>query len=471
MKNYIQIKLNTIILFLIITSIFVSCDDTATKITSNVGPDDNNILSEPEISTCLTDMSILNENSMIELNHSKLISKSKDNFIYLNNDNSKTIYLYSSPMLTDGGNIINNTLVEIDNIKENDQKYKYTTKENNVKTYFSSNPEKNGFLVTDEQTEMKIYKQAQIDTVKMQYYENVENFYGKTVSAIMYENQDGNNTIAYATQYGLSIEENISLDTCLNYSINIDNCTIESSCPEYLLFRRKTTDEVVAIVYAPFVKVNNTIILGKLDFSKVNSSYYNITCSFDFNKESIAKTQEVRMCQPFDLYTPKQPDSTVYEKTEIINNYLSKFMFTGAQNLRGSSQTYVRFEALESLDISADDIISAKYYVYCLTGATKNTTLKAYPVVDDWCSFTTNWMNKARPDTTKEIRPKALISNDYEFDITEIVKMWIKNRTNEKSTYSIRNGIVLIDTDNSSSEVLATNDNGNYNTVLVLKIK
>lgn len=91
--------------------------------------------------------------------------------------------------------------------------------------------------------------------------------------------------------------------------------------------------------------------------------------------------------------------------------------------------------------------------------------------MDNWCSFTVDWTIKARADLTKKEKPKMLSSEDYEFDITNIVKQWFENRDREEAASSARNGMILINPDSKSNEVLASNDNDFFSAVLVIKYK
>lgn len=420
---------------------------------------------------CFTDLILPNDKIISTQKHTELLSKNKDRIEYLNEDGTRTIYLYSSPILTDNGNEIDNSLIQTVENERAKQGFNYVTKENNIKTYFSDNPCEDGFLITDGNTEMQVYIENDNKLDQVQHVRDIRNIHNQSIDAVQYYFPSYQNITAYSSRFGLSIEIDINPDDYLNYIVDIKDCVAETNCPEYVIFRHKKSNTVAAIIYAPFARVESGIVLGKLEISELEEGSFLIISSMDTNTLGQLGNEQIHICQSFDLYTSKQPDSTVYKNIETTNSYLSQFMFTGAKSSKGQSQTYVRFEALENIDIKANDIISAKYYVHSLVGTTSKTALCAYPVVDNWCSFTTDWTIKARVDKSEEIKPRALSSNDYEFDITEMLKIWMENRSVEKAAYSVRNGMVLIDANSKSNEVLASNDNGFYGTVLVLKIK
>lgn len=422
-------------------------------------------------SECFTNMILPNKKIISEQKHTELISKGRDKIEYLNKDGSKTIYLYSSPILTDNGEEIDLSLIKNIENKRIEQGFNYVTKENNIKTYFSDNPCEKGFLITNGKIEMQVYIESDNKSTQIHNPEDMKNIYDKPVNALQYHYPSNQNISAYSSQFGLSIETDIIPGEYMNYMVDIRECIVETNCPEYVIFKHNTSDKVVAIIYAPFAKVGSGIVLGKLEVSELDESHFLIKSIMDSSVLENSKNARIRTCQSFYLYTSKQPDSTVYENIETTNSYLSQFMFTGAKNSKGQSQTYVRFEQLENIEIKSDDIISAKYYVHSLVSTTSKAALCAYPVVDDWCSFAVDWTIRARPDKTKEIKPKILNSKDYEFDITEMLKIWIDNRGVKNVAYSIRNGIVLINSNPKSDEVLASNDNGSYGTVLVLNVK
>lgn len=102
-------------------------------------------------------MILPNKKIISEQKHTELISKGRDKIEYLNKDGSKTIYLYSSPILTDNGEEIDLSLIKNIENKRIEQGFNYVTKENNIKTYFSDNPCEKGFLITNGKIEMQVY--------------------------------------------------------------------------------------------------------------------------------------------------------------------------------------------------------------------------------------------------------------------------------------------------------------------------
>ena len=416
-----------------------------------------------------TSLSLPSSEEMQQRGHVELISQDSNRATYLNKDGTKSLYFFSSPVFTDDGKEIDHSITEIQDQELKNRGFTYQNTCNSVSAYFPDSLEDRYFLLADKSTQLKVSVKGNKNGG--QSVDRITTVWGRETDALAYSGtSDTEPLFAYPTQFGLALEASAA-EKEQEFSVFLDGCEADASSPEYIIFRHKKTEKVLAIAYAPVMRTKDGgIAIGNISVSETNGSTYTIRSGFDALSSGDFPDENARCAVSIHLYVPKQPDTTVYENTPEVNNYLSQFMFTGRQNERGQSQTYVRFEQLDSLDLAGKDIVSASYYVHSMDPSSK-TALAAYPAVDDWCSFAVDWTIKARPDLSMKIKPKALKSGDLAFDITKFVRLWLDNRSDDNAVYSVRNGMVLINSDPSSREVLAANDSGIYGTVLVINYK
>lgn len=70
----------------------------------------------------------------------------------------------------------------------------------------------------------------------------------------------------------------------------------------------------------------------------------------------------ITLNQSVHLYKSKQPDTSAYENTgDEAGHYLSPYMLLGDSTIKGEGWTYIRYETLNSLNIEAEKVVSAKY--------------------------------------------------------------------------------------------------------------
>lgn len=417
-----------------------------------------------------TSLSLPSSEEMQQRGHVELISQESNRATYLNKDGTKSLYLFSSPVFTDDGKEIDHSITEIQDQELKNRGFTYQNTCNSVSAYFPDSLEDRYFLLADKSTQLKVSVKGNKNGG--QSVDRITTVWGRETDALTYRSTAGHDPLyAYPSQFGFTLEASAQPERAHEFYISLDHCIADASSPEYIIFRHKKTEKVLAIAYAPVMRTKDGgIAIGNISVSETNGSTYTIRSGFDALSSGDFPDENARCAVSIHLYVPKQPDTTVYENTPEVNNYLSQFMFTGRQNERGQSQTYVRFEQLDSLDLAGKDIVSASYYVHSMDPSSK-TALAAYPAVDDWCSFAVDWTIKARPDPSIRVKPKVLDSGDLAFDITKFVRLWLDNRGDDNAVYSVRNGMVLINSDPSSREVLAANDSGIYGTVLVINYK
>ena len=103
----------------------------------------------------------------------------------------------------------------------------------------------------------------------------------------------------------------------------------------------------------------------------------------------------------------------------------------------------LRFEVLDDLEASAEDVLKAEYCFTNLVEQEKNVIVGAYAITNDWCSVNTKWKSKpnydALPVGTVMVREKGV----YGLDITRLLREMLQNRGKYEPLYSVRNSFLI----------------------------
>ena len=437
------------------------------------------------LSSCkaIEDTYFISKNSLNHTNEYKsLIKKLYDPNImtYQNKDDTYDMYLFSSPIYVsnDGKtyNRIDNSICDVEDEKY--KEYKYTNKSNDIRTYIPSKlSSSNNILITDSTYGMEIIPQYdEIADVKKINYKNIYNI---TNESFIYNNMFGcEKYIVNINDFGINTElivkNNINQ---FKYHININEVYPVVECSSYILFKDKNFDTNVAIIYAPVI-INETEKLieeiGKdkctMDIISIGNETYEIIITL--NEKCLKESPyPIKINQSFHLYKEKQADSAVYSKN-ATNNYLNNKVILGNDDKNGEGQLLVRFEELYFLNIDYLDVISAEYIISEISceQETKKTTITLYPVEEDWCSITVNWDRRPAYYGQYPIKVEVDKSGDYSFDITNLLKEWLKNRDKEAG-FLTRKGFILINDDPEIPKLFATGDNGIFTTCIKIKMK
>lgn len=247
---------------------------------------------------------------------------------------------------------------------------------------------------------------------------------------------------------------------------NITKMTERKFCEDYCKWAKKKG------YYTPLAVdkkgkwcYSNTVRLIEKD-SSTNTYTVEYTIDQKFLQDKSTKYPVV-LNQSIHLYKPKQPDTSAYENTgEQAGHYLSPYMLLGDKTIKGEGWTFVRYETLNSLNIPADKIVSAKYVFHNLFDLEKEAKIGAYAVTADWCSINTRWFN--RPPFDEKPISEVLIKDrgDYELDITALMKEMIANKERENAKYSVQNSFLIRSDSIDSNMIFASGDNGLFSPVL-----
>ncbi len=374
--------------------------------------------------------------------------------IYDNQDQSKSLYLFSAPIAYYSSqgqlSIADNRIVETTDQLVRQSGYIYQNKSNEVQVYFPA-----------ELSETKTIKMANKDTFIQLSPKNIPEeravtasqktettIYGIQQDVVLYQEVwPGVDLRFYCNTLGLKcdlIVKNEKADLS-NIQFEMETSALEletNNCEYDLLYNAE--NEPKAIFFNPLIKDNagsvistkKIALLRSLDSTKYLYSVY----------LSEAVTSQTRYPLTanlsFYLYKTKQPDSSV--KSNVTGNqYLSNYLFIGNDLEMGDMRSYVRFESNSLREIDYTKILSAQYIAYDLTGSGDDTAVCAYRVTENWGSPTITWNDQPAIDTSMEFKPEV-DGNQFTFDITPLVIEWIKFLNGEgEDQYNNRFGLVL----------------------------
>ena len=395
--------------------------------------------------------------------------------LYENTDDTYELTMFSSPVYIEENNSYNlcdNTL----DILEEDEAV-YTNHRNDIKVRLPQRlSDIRGMELSDGKRKLVVTPvTAESGKTKKSTYTDI---YGEASERLRYSSIFGQNTYTVqADDFGVNTELEIKDDTStLEYWLDIENVTVDQSCPDYILFRRVKDQEPAAVVYKPVVKRQDESLIDSMTgedacgmrITEEGLNRYRLTIVLPGRLTENRDAYPLKLNQSFHMYKPKQADSAIYSLSD--EGYFLQDKVVLGYSEKGESELNIRFEALSLLDIPAEDILSATYTINEISGSTETATIMLYPILGEWCSINTRWYNK--PQKTEEYAQTLEISQSgaYSFDITEPLRLWMKNQELETG-YIIRHGFALVNTTPDAPKVFATADNGIFTTCLTIQLK
>ena len=389
-----------------------------------------------------------------------------------NSDQTEALYVFSSPVY-----INNNTYQnKIQPITGGDNRFAYQNIGNDIISFLPDKlSSQSSFLIQSNNTEMELFPQSSEskDARQIKYI----NAFGKSAEHLYYENAFESNYYVFIDDFGIDTETVIS-NTKINtmeYIVEMDNVTVDTTCPDYVLFRSIYDESVKGIIYKPTIIENGKNVLDGVmtetcDISVNSAGEGRFTVTITLNDTFTEKAKyPLKINQSFHLYKPKEPDSAIYSDSSF-NYYLNDKVVLGNDPQKGEGQLLVRFENLDFIDISPQDILSAEYIISEISGTSQSATIAMYPVVSEWCSLNVRW--NVKPIYSRNYVQRITVNKrgDYHFDITELLQRWLENKGKE-ADYIIRNGLVLVNETPDIPKLFATGDNGVFTTCLKIKIR
>jgi len=384
---------------------------------------------------------------------------------YRNASNETTVRIYSAPIEDSENAITQNT----DGGYIGDGKF---IKKSLPEAWSSKNP-----ICIKDGTNFAEITPAQIGEYNFEQKSFV-NMFGQSRDAMIYEDAFGKGTDlnCSVTSFGVNMEivfPKRPEQNTYQIKLKLPELIPDTGSPDYILFKTALEkSEVRTVLENPLAAdkngkwsyANSVKLVDKDSASGVYTVEYTIDETF-ISSESTK--YPVKVNQSINLYKSKQPDTSAYENTgEEAGHYLSPYMLLGDSTIKGEGWTFVRYETLDLLNIPAEKIISAKYVFRNLFDVSKEVTIGAYAVTNDWCSMNTRWFNRPTYDEQPISQVVVQKAADYSLDITSLFKEMIKNKWREEPKYSIRNSFMIKSDTKDSNIIFSSGDGGLFSPYL-----
>lgn len=412
----------------------------------------------------------LSETSMQKFNKCTEIAEYKSEMTagYINNDGSKSLLIFSSPIRFRNaiGNLVNidTRIINIDKGKKESNNYAYTVNNNDIQPYYPFDMGlDHGILIQQNQFsyEFGFYD----DQILNSKYVEKDNFIYNTKNMILYDNTNQNKYSAYfypslnGTNCELSFKEIDNSENEIKFWLKLDNqkFTVEKAPGGYLAIMEK--DDIVGVIQAPMIKnsYGNISVDNSIEVSKNNDGVYILKCILDkdfLEKGSIAFLS-------FEIYRGNQPDNAIYsKKPDLHHAYLTNYACIGNCDNYGKGRLLLRFKINDFVKSIDANITNATFYTYRMNG---RNNIEVLSVLEEWCSIFGNWNSNYKLGSTITTYNNTDKSDIISFDITQTVKNWVEDKTNH-----IENCGLLLKSqseEEGTMSLLLTNDNTLFNNV------
>lgn len=380
--------------------------------------------------------------------------------IYKNEDDTYSIYLFSSPIQykTDGDfyEFIDNTL--IDSSKE---QYAFENKANNIKMYLPK--DLTSFFRIEKDSR---YIEFKLDTAELDFSEGKkiyhENMYDDTVSAVSYKN-DEIELIFYCSFSGIKVEviqkSNSNLSE-LDFLINSSATSYRDKSNGYITFEDEQGTMAVISNLVDITSNENPFNSSEiLKIKKAEEETYITT----FSLADISESNDICITElTFDMYVNSIPDSSVYSEYNQ-NTFLSSYSVIGNHPSLGEGWEYVRFRFNYMFELEPDTLLESNYYVKNLYGSLENYEVDMFLIPKTWSSIDLNW--NLKEDYGKKITQSMQGDSYFIFDIKEYTEYCIKDKFMLLESFG-----AVLKSDVSRNVFVATSDNSLYSPHLEIRV-
>ncbi len=389
---------------------------------------------------------------------------------YGNNDGTKTLYVFSSPIVfQDTSGAISFIDIRINNV-ENEEKradgYLYTVANNDVIPFFPKELNSDSGILIEKDISYQFGIES--DNSVLGWYENRQNFINESKNMVVYKNFDnqGSDISVYPSNLGVNCEMNISQplsENIINFWLKLsdENIHVEKEPGGYLVLT--LYGNIVGVIQKPILKdkTGNIYYDCKVDFVEEDDGIYSL--KFDFG-ESV--TEDFVAYISFEMRKEKQPDNALYSNLpDLENAYLCNYSVIGNNFDYGLGRLLIRYEFTRFFRLKASQIEKAEYYTYSLTNNTDQ--LEMLSMMEEWCSRTGNWNENYK--TGLQTSLFELKDHELNFDITDEVKKWCEDPYGQLEY----NGVMLksLNEEDDIFNVILSNDNALYRnrTEIILK--
>lgn len=380
----------------------------------------------------------------------------------LNEDGSNSVYIFDYPVkYRDDDGKIKDKSNKLHVSKRNN--YLYVNDDNDIKSYFPKKITKHPVITTVGDYEIKIGIVTNSNANKK----------GELIDdkLVFYDKAFGDDTaIRYMTEFDGYKEEIIlySLEAPKQYSFEIecDGLTIQNQKGTLNYIDEKTGDTVFTsnplYIYDSSVD-EKSYIETDLYIEQVDDFKYLLTVLIDETFLSQEGLTYPVYIDPSIKYNDSDYicDAPIYtaRADEPCGNHLVSYLGLHNSNY-GVGRLLVKFPEMRESNsvfrnLSADEVISVKLYLYNAAMGTNVSTIKAYQFLGDygWNESTVTW-NNCSPNSLGNLQSSVTLSNTwsgyYIFDITEAAKSWVGNSLT--ATYRSQQGIIVLNANEVNQE-------------------
>lgn len=382
-------------------------------------------------------------------------------FTTVKKDNSKTLYIFDSPVKyydkkENKVRFIDNSLKKSNRQVHKSVTYELENSSNNVKIYV---PKKNDESILVEDKDKLSLKFKPIGkNVSNVTVEEVE-FLGEAEECAEYKDVFGK---GYHLQYvpqNTGVKENIIIEKNLqkysfDFMVETNGLVPKTLEGKTIDFVKKGTTEVVFNLGELFVKDSYVGGSNRNDHISFDNSYkirrisegkYQLTYVLDKKFLDSKSTKYPVLVDPSISPISSIKDAPVYSSKSTSNFASNAWIQLG--NVGGSYGTGYGFFQTTAIKnytyINPKKITSATLRVYEGSGTTYTSEIKAYDTDDIWSSTSITWKNRPGKDGSALDTKKISSSGFYEFKITSPVKEWLADQIGEGG-YEAAYGVMLV---------------------------
>ena len=303
------------------------------------------------------------------------------------------------------------------------------------------------------------------------------NIFNQELQCVVYENffNKGIDYVCYPTAFGVNTEiivnKHDDKSNSFRIKLELPDAVPDITSPDYIVFKNsKNQSEIVAIVYTPLVKTseNEFFFDNKVELIEKDSNTNTYTVEYTISDS--VKSAKYVLNQSVYLYKSKQPDTTLYSDTkDECGHYLSPYMILGKNTFKGDSLSLIRFDDIEKLNISPEQVVSVKYVFRTLNIPDDKVAVSAHAVTKEWCSINTRWKTKPLYDEVPLDVTYVTESGDYMLDITPLFIEMLSN-TKSNAIYKFEKGFALTADLNNGELYIASGDMGLFSPVLIITL-
>lgn len=374
---------------------------------------------------------------------------------YKNEDGTYTAYIFSSPIRYKEGvdNLIDidNRLIKITGGKYLKEGYQYRNCKSDFLSYFPAALNKHtNFLIQSDLYDLKF--SASQDSISSKFIPEKENVWGVNNDTVVYTFEQYNIN-AYATKAGIRTEIVIDKplkNNTISFSLSCPDLRKVSNEGGYLTFiddSREADNQLQGILRPPLIKDSfsgesdeqnpHVFYNSKLESKTIGKNRHTINIKLDEAITDNANVQyPITVDMSWEMHKSKQPDSVIYSKESHINRYLTDYSLIGNSSLYGQGENYARLRIHEYIDDNPENIKSAYYSVYDLSGYTSPAPVTLQKIGSFWSSTGINWQRGVTPEY--KITENIVDKGGYQrLDITSLAKKCLEDDSCDTESFGI----------------------------------